>query len=54
MKQPLSEELKVRIPSAWKKRIEAIAKHEGAKSSEIGRRALAQFLRSNRHKAATA
>lgn len=52
MKQPLTEELKVRIPLSWKKAIDALAKHEGSKASEIGRRALAQFLRSNRHKLA--
>ena len=52
-KQPLTEEIKLRIPPEWKLRLLAEAASEGLDLSDIGRRALAEFLsRRRRRKAA--
>ena len=52
VKQLLTEEIKLRIPQEWKLRLLAEAASEGLDLSDIGRRALAEFLQRRRRRKA--
>lgn len=47
MKIPNDDELKIRIPNASKKTLQAIADREGLKLSDIARRAVREWLSKN-------
>lgn len=52
-KQSYTHDIRVRIPAAWKKRLESQAKREVLDVSDIVRRAIDRFLKSSAAKPAT-